>query len=264
MTTHAAGEPLLGRRGQAWRDAEAGQVADPVVVKGPGWPGLPAQMGRRTSARRRARPGNRVRSARGKPPRRGYRRGPVSPDQSLARVAISPDVGSPVVGSDRGACLAGRRSRAFRRFRLAAALAAATLLKIWLESVAKMLVQRGRPAETVPDVILRGNSAAHRYGSLGHAMVIFAITILVAPYLKGWWKVLPWALAAAVSYRACTSARTSHWTSSPGRVSACLSRACSTWFSACPAQVPALLAPTGSCEFNRIADQAACASIGLM
>src|SRR5438477_949498 len=43
-----------------------------------------------------------------------------------------------------------------RRFRLAAALAAATLLKALLESVAKMLVQRGRPAETVPDVILRG------------------------------------------------------------------------------------------------------------
>ena len=29
-------------------------------------------------------------------------------------------------------------------------------------------------------------------------MVIFAITALVAPYLKGWQKVLPWALAAAV------------------------------------------------------------------
>ena len=48
-----------------------------------------------------------------------------------------------------------------RRFRLAAALAAATLLKVSLESVAKMFVQRGRPAQTVPDVILRGNSAAH-------------------------------------------------------------------------------------------------------
>jgi membrane-associated phospholipid phosphatase len=29
-------------------------------------------------------------------------------------------------------------------------------------------------------------------------MVIFAITALVAPYLKGWQKVLPWAPAAAV------------------------------------------------------------------
>ena len=86
-----------------------------------------------------------------------------------------------------------------RRFRLAAALAAATLLKVSLEAVAKTFVQRGRPAETVPDVILRGNSAAHGLSfPSGHAMVIFAITALVSPYLKGWWKVLPWALAAAV------------------------------------------------------------------
>lgn len=86
-----------------------------------------------------------------------------------------------------------------RRFRLAAALAAAALLKIWLESVAKMFVQRGRPAETVSDVILRGNAAAHGLSfPSGHAMVIFAITALVSPYLKGWWKVLPWALAVAV------------------------------------------------------------------
>ena len=86
-----------------------------------------------------------------------------------------------------------------RRFRLAAALAAAALLKVSLEAVAKTFVQRGRPAETVPDVILRGNSAAHGLSfPSGHAMVIFAITALVYPYLKGWLKVLPWALAAAV------------------------------------------------------------------
>jgi membrane-associated phospholipid phosphatase len=87
----------------------------------------------------------------------------------------------------------------WRRLRLAAALAAATGLKVWLEAVAKMVVQRDRPAETLPDVILRGQSAAHGLSfPSGHAMVIFAITALVAPYFKGWWKVLPWALAAAV------------------------------------------------------------------
>jgi hypothetical protein len=53
-----------------------------------------------------------VRSARGEPARCGYRCGPVPPDQSLARVAVSPDVGSPVVGSDRSASPGGRRSRA--------------------------------------------------------------------------------------------------------------------------------------------------------
>jgi membrane-associated phospholipid phosphatase len=86
-----------------------------------------------------------------------------------------------------------------RRLRLAVALAAAALLKPLLEAVAKMFVQRGRPAETLPDVILRGNSAAQGLSfPSGHAMVIFAIAALVAPYFKGWWKVLPWALAAAV------------------------------------------------------------------
>jgi hypothetical protein len=48
-------------------------------------------------------------------------------------------------------------------------------------------------------LILRGQSAAHGLSfPSGHAVVIFAITAVVAPYFKSWWKVLPWALAAAV------------------------------------------------------------------
>ena len=86
-----------------------------------------------------------------------------------------------------------------RRLRLAAALAAATLLKVSLETVTQKFVQRDRPAQTLPDVILRGQSAAHGLSfPSGHAMVIFAIAALVTPYFKSWWKVLPWALAAAV------------------------------------------------------------------
>ena len=86
-----------------------------------------------------------------------------------------------------------------RRMRLAAALAAATLLKVSLEDAAKTFVQRARPAETLPDVILRGQAAARGLSfPSGHAMVIFAIAALVAPYFKSWWKALPWALAAAV------------------------------------------------------------------
>jgi membrane-associated phospholipid phosphatase len=87
----------------------------------------------------------------------------------------------------------------FRRLRLAAALAAATLLKVSLETVTQKFVQRDRPAETLQDVILRGQSAASGLSfPSGHAMVIFAIATLVAPYFKGWWKILPWALGAAV------------------------------------------------------------------
>ena len=46
------------------------------------------------------------------------------------------------------------------RLRLAAALAVATLLKVSLEAVAKTFVQRDRPAETLPEVILRGKATA--------------------------------------------------------------------------------------------------------
>ena len=95
--------------------------------------------------------------------------------------------------------LAAAAAALLRRLRLAAALAAAALLKVPLESMAKTVVQRDRPAETVLDVILRGQAPAHGLSfPSGHAMVIFAIATLVAPYLKGWWKVLPWALATAV------------------------------------------------------------------
>jgi membrane-associated phospholipid phosphatase len=104
-----------------------------------------------------------------------------------------------------------------RRLRLAAALAAATLLKVWLEAVAKMFVQRDRPAESLPDVILRGQSAAHGLSfPSGHAMVIFAITALVAPYFKGWWKVLPWALAGAVCLSCVYRGAHFPWTSPRG------------------------------------------------
>jgi undecaprenyl-diphosphatase len=84
----------------------------------------------------------------------------------------------------------------FRRFRLAAALLAATAAKVSLEAAAKTFVQHGRPAQTVPDVILRGQSAAHGLSfPSGHAIVIFAIAVLVAPYLGGRWKILLWVFA---------------------------------------------------------------------
>jgi membrane-associated phospholipid phosphatase len=86
-----------------------------------------------------------------------------------------------------------------RRLRLGAALAAAALLKVSLEAAAKTFVQRDRPAETLSDVILRGQAAARGLSfPSGHAMVIFAIVALVTPYFKRWWKVIPWALASAV------------------------------------------------------------------
>jgi membrane-associated phospholipid phosphatase len=117
-------------------------------------------------------------------------------------------VDGPVVGSDRGASPGGRRGRALRRLRSAAALAVAALLKIWLEAVAKTFVQRDWPAETLSEVILRGQSAARGLSfPSGHAMVIFAIATLVAPYFKCWWRVLPWAWLLRSACRVCIAVR---------------------------------------------------------
>jgi membrane-associated phospholipid phosphatase len=86
-----------------------------------------------------------------------------------------------------------------RMLRLAVALAAAALLKASLEAIAKTFIHSYRPAQTIPDVILRRGAPAHGLSfPSGHAMVVFAVAALVAPYLAGRWKILPWALAAAV------------------------------------------------------------------
>ena len=52
-----------GRRGPGWPGTDAGQVAGPVVVPGPGRPDVPAQTSRRADGRRRARRAGRVRGA---------------------------------------------------------------------------------------------------------------------------------------------------------------------------------------------------------
>ena len=125
-------------------------------------------------------------------------------------------------------------------------LAAATLLKVWLEAVAKMVVQRDRPAETLPDVILRGQYAAHGLSCpSAHAMVIFAITALVAPTSKASERSCLGRWPPRSACHGCTLGRTSPWTSPRGRAWACSSGARRTWYSACPAPAPPAPADNG-------------------
>jgi undecaprenyl-diphosphatase len=176
------GNSSFGRRGQGRPGAETGQVADPVVVPDPDG---------RVYQRRWA--GVQVAAA-------GLGVVIVCGVLVANQLLAGPDVAlfhrinhwpgwlyppmwvvqlSGVIGA---LPLPAAAAALLRRFRLAAALATATLLKVSLEAVATTFVQRGRPAETVPDVILRGNSAAHGLSfPSGHAMVIFAITALVTP-----------------------------------------------------------------------------------
>jgi undecaprenyl-diphosphatase len=96
--------------------------------------------------------------------------------------------------------LAAAIAALFRQYRLAGALLLATGLKLGLERVVKSVVQRQRPGALEPDAILRGD-VPHQGLSFvsGHAVLATAMAALISPYLRGWWKAVPWSLAALVS-----------------------------------------------------------------
>ncbi|HEX6567787.1 MAG TPA: phosphatase PAP2 family protein [Acidimicrobiales bacterium] len=87
-----------------------------------------------------------------------------------------------------------------RRYRLAAALVAATVAKLVLERGVKAAVTRERPGTSIgPDAELRGdvNAGGESFVS-GHAVMIAAIACLVVPYLPRRWRPLAWVLVILV------------------------------------------------------------------
>jgi undecaprenyl-diphosphatase len=84
---------------------------------------------------------------------------------------------------------------AFRRWRLAGALVLVVPLKLALERVAKLLVERERPGTTVPDAILRGVPSAGLSFTSGHAIITFAIAGLLVLVLPRRWGIVAFVLA---------------------------------------------------------------------
>jgi membrane-associated phospholipid phosphatase len=84
---------------------------------------------------------------------------------------------------------------AFRRWRLAAALVLVVPLKLALERVAKLLVERERPGTTVPDAILHGVPSAGLSFVSGHAIITFAIAGLLGLVLPRRWGIVAFVLA---------------------------------------------------------------------
>jgi glycosyltransferase 2 family protein len=87
-----------------------------------------------------------------------------------------------------------------RRYRLAIAVLCATAAKLVLERVVKAVVSRQRPGTSIGlDIHMRGNvSASGESFMSGHAILITALATLVSPYLRGRWKIVPWALVGLV------------------------------------------------------------------
>jgi undecaprenyl-diphosphatase len=85
---------------------------------------------------------------------------------------------------------------AMSRYRLGIALALAIPIKLMVEWwVIKAIVERERPAFTVPDAIVRDVNTAPLGFPSGHAVFAFAIAGLVAPYLGRRGTVVAYALA---------------------------------------------------------------------
>jgi undecaprenyl-diphosphatase len=84
---------------------------------------------------------------------------------------------------------------AFRRWRLAAALVLVVPLKLALERVVKLLVQRERPGTTVADAVLRGVHPGGLSFVSGHAIITFAIAGLLGLVLPRRWAVVAFVLA---------------------------------------------------------------------
>ena len=83
---------------------------------------------------------------------------------------------------------------ALRRFRLAGMVLLATVAKLVLERAVKAVVSRSRPGTSIgPDVHLRGDVTAGGEAFVsGHAVLVTAIAGVVAPYLPGRWRAVPW------------------------------------------------------------------------
>ena len=86
----------------------------------------------------------------------------------------------------------------FRRIRLAAALAISGTLVWVLAKVIKKVVERGRPAELIDDVILRHAPAAGNGYISGHAAVVAAVAVVVTPYLGRRGRIVLWTLGVVV------------------------------------------------------------------
>jgi glycosyltransferase 2 family protein len=89
-----------------------------------------------------------------------------------------------------------------RRYRLAWAALAATVLKLVLERGVKGVSTRERPGTSIgSDIHLRGDvSAAGESFVSGHALLATALATIVSPYLNGRWKIVPWAIAGMVLF----------------------------------------------------------------
>jgi membrane-associated phospholipid phosphatase len=89
----------------------------------------------------------------------------------------------------------------FRRWRLAVAAIIITAAKLFSERMVWKVVQRERPGVTIPDAIVRGDTATAGLSFVsGHVVLLVGLAMVSEPYLNGRWRYAPWIVAALVIF----------------------------------------------------------------
>lgn len=90
---------------------------------------------------------------------------------------------------------------ALRRWRLAIACLLVTAGKLLAERIVWQLVSRSRPGTSIPDAIVRGDTATAGASFVsGHVVLVTGLAWVVTPYLHGRWRVAPWAVVLLVAF----------------------------------------------------------------
>jgi undecaprenyl-diphosphatase len=89
-----------------------------------------------------------------------------------------------------------------RRPRLAIAALMVTALKLLVErGVVWELVQRERPGTSTPGAIVRGTTPVTGLSFVsGHMILVAGLACVVQPYLRGRWRLAPWATVGVVAF----------------------------------------------------------------
>lgn len=88
-----------------------------------------------------------------------------------------------------------------RRWRLTVAALVVTGAKLVGERIVWHIVQRSRPGTTIADAIVRGGTPTHGLAFVsGHVALVSGLACVITPYLRGWWRLVPWFVVLLVAF----------------------------------------------------------------
>ena len=116
--------------------------------------------------------------------------------------ALSPPMqGAQLLGVLAVGPVAAAVAAVLRRWRLALACLLVTAEKLLAERIVWQFVSRSRPGTTIPDALVRGDTPTSGASFVsGHVVLITGLAWVVTPYLRGRWRVGPWAVVLLVAF----------------------------------------------------------------